>query len=108
MNHLEFADRIAEELAGDSGWERLPEHHFRHPATGVHLMVYAASVSVVFGNETGHPYAKAVAARTAYFPATALAAVVEVARALVVVRSLALAGERDDGLPAGATGVTPD
>lgn len=107
MNHRTVAAQLADELLGDKGWDRPLEHHLRHEGTGVHVLVYGARVEIVFGAEPGHRYDKAVGTSTTYYPSTAIAAVLEVARALVFARQMLRAplAEPDAGLPAGATGL---
>lgn len=89
MNHRQVAGKLAEQLLVDPGWDRPLEHHLRHSQTGVHVQVYGARVEIVFGPGPHGLYDKAVGADTVYTPSTALAALVEVARALVLARQLA-------------------
>jgi hypothetical protein len=88
VNHRDVAGQLAAGLEGQAGWERHLEHHFRHRDAGVHLMVYGAEVTVVFGRLEGLLHDKAVSASTRYYPKLGTAAALEVAEALVLKRML--------------------
>jgi hypothetical protein len=89
MNHHQMQDKLAERLAGRDGWEQHPKqpYHFRHVDAGVHIMVYATTVAVVFGPLEGQKFDKSVNASFTHFPALALDSMLEVAEALVAVRT---------------------
>jgi hypothetical protein len=91
VNHQEVTLRLAAALNSEPGWERRLEHHFRHLATGVDLTVYETEVAVIFG-PIGDRHSRTVSAGTNYFPADAVASVLEVARALVATRTTELGG----------------
>ncbi len=90
MNHKQVRAQLVKELGARPGWQQHPEqdHHFRHAETGVHILIYANELSVTFGPLPGQRYDKAVGAKTTHFPSLAIAAVLEVADALVEVRRL--------------------
>lgn len=87
MNHFRVVGRLKEALDGEPGWDRPEQHHFRHEATGVHVFVYGRDVALTFRDREGEPATKALGCRHSYYPEQAVAAVLEVARALVEVRT---------------------
>jgi hypothetical protein len=90
MNHKTIRQKLVKELAERPGWQQHPEqdHHFRHAETDVHILIYTTELLVAFGALPGQRYDKAVGAKTTHFPSLAIAAVLEVADALVEVRRL--------------------
>lgn len=98
MNHKQVREAIASRLLTQPGWEQHPEHdhHFRHPPSGVHVLVYGQQVSVTFGRKQGSRYDKAVAASTRYFAELSVESALEVAEALVF-RRLVLDHRPDRG-----------
>lgn len=103
MMHREVQEKVAAALVGQPGWQRPPrqDHHFEHPATDVHVLIYNTQIIVTFGR-VGHRHSevKSVVASTRYYPSLAIASSLEVARALVAVREAA-AEERAAGGSAG-------
>jgi hypothetical protein len=96
-------------LDGEPGWSRPEPHRFQHEVADVDIFVFARDAVVVFDSarpSRTRPETQAVGCRTTFHPAMAAATVLEVARALVAVRTVpALTAERDDGLTAGESGV---
>lgn len=93
MSYHAVMPLLAAELRDDAGWRHVEgTNQFAHKATGVHIAVYARDVVLAFRDEPGRPATKALGTRTTLHPGRAVAAVVEVARALVAVRSRAVDG----------------
>lgn len=96
MNHFRVVARLRTALTGEPGWDQPEQHHFRHRATGVHIFVYGRDVVLTFGDLDGATATKALGCRHAFYPERAVAAVLEVGRALVDVRSRAAAATAAD------------
>lgn len=88
MKHSEVRDRIAGLLLDQPGWEQNPriDHDFRHPHTGVHVLVYEAHIKITFGHLRDSNQDQAVTTSTRFFPNVAIASAVEIAEAMVAAR----------------------
>ena len=85
--HWAVVRQLEKELADAPGWSRPEPHHFRHLAAQVDIFVYARDAVVAFGDRVGDLPTKAIGCRTTFFPGVAANTVLEVARALVAVRT---------------------
>lgn len=83
---------LAAALDGEPGWSNeAGTNCFAHEAAGVHVMIYSRDLVLALRDVPGEPVTKALGCRTTYHPAQAVAAVLEVARAVVAVRTAAAA-----------------
>jgi hypothetical protein len=75
-------------LKDEPGWGRPEPHRFQHAAADVDIFVFARDAMVVFDSRSPQrPVAQAVGCKTTFHPTIAANTVLEVARALVTVRT---------------------
>lgn len=88
MNHQDMRDEVARQLAARPGWVQVEQqdHHFVHPESGVHILIYRRELTVAFGEPPGQWCDRAVSVKLIDYPRGAIACALEAADALVLAR----------------------